>query len=611
MDPDDKKEKLERAVRLHNEGKLDAAEALYRELLRVDPGHQTALHLLGVIAHQHGRFREAVTLIQMAIAGGARTAPIHTNCGIAFRALGELETAARHISWAIALDSEFAPAHFNYALVLLDQGAPQSALEHLEIALRLRDDFPRAHFHLGQIRLEADEPALAVEQLRLALQLEPEHAEAHFLLARALYALGDIPGALHSADATLQLQPGHRDATLLAAKAGFELCRERAALARLDRALGGAPPAQDAIVLRAARAQPGLMETWCAANKQRYTRLARPQWLNLPQLKALPEEELQHFILPKPFALEISLARLRDVRVLPQDLLLLASDGHLFLEGYVRFPQHYVLREDGAIRHSADDGRLLLALPERRVVLEQACVWLGAGSSHFEWVFESLARLWAIEQQAELRELPLIVQAGLNPQQRELLQLLGYGAGRCIEAPRDAVLECRELTAASMVSVGHFISPMAIQHLRRELSARVAPAADAPRRIYLTRKGAATRRLANEDELLPMLQQHGFVAVDAQTMSTAAQLALFQRAEFILGVESAAMANLFMAPAHAKVGIIVARGLYQLRHYYVSAPLGHDFTYLIAHPDYASHARLTECDVTLAPEALQAFLAAC
>lgn len=611
MDPESTEQKQERALRLHNEGKLDAAEALYREVLHEHPGHQTALHLLGVVAHQRGRFREAVTLIQMAIAGGARTAPIHTNCGVAFRALGELEPAARHISWAIALDPEYAPAHFNYAMVLLDQGLPQPAVAHLEIVLQLRPDFPRAHFHLGQIRLEADEPALAAEQLRLALQLEPAHAEAHFLLARALMALGDVQAALHSADAALQLKPAYRDAAYLAAKASFELCRERTALARLNRALELAPAPQDGSVLRAARAQPGLMEAWCAANKQRYTRLARPQWLNLPQLKALPAEELQHFILPKPFALEISLARLRDVRVLPQDLLLLSPDDQLFLEGYVRFPQHYVLREDGAIRHCADDGRLLLALPERRIALERPCVWLGAGSSHFEWVFESLARLWAIEQQPDLHELPLIVQAGLNPRQLELLELLGYGAGRRIEVPRGAVLECRELNAASMVSVGQFISPMAIQHLRRELAARVAPAADAPRRIYLTRKNAGARRLANEAELLPLLEQHGFVAVDALAMSAAEQLALFQRAEFILGADSAAMANLFMAPAHAKVGIIMARGLYQLRHYYVSAPLGHDFTYLVAQPDYASHALLTECDLTLARADLQAFLAAC
>lgn len=611
MDPESNEQKLERAIRLHNEGRLDAAEALYREVLHDTPGHQAALHLSGVVAHQRGRYREAVTLIEMALAGGATTAVIHTNCGVAYRALGELEQAARHIAWAIALDPEYADAHFNYALVLWDQGLAQQAAVHLEIVLALRQDSPKANFYLGRIRLDEDKPALAAEKLRAALRLQPEHAEAHYLLARALLAQGDTRAALQSLDAALKLQPEHGDAACLAAKASFELCHENAALAYLDEALRNRPSPEGATGLRAARARLGQIDLWCAASGNRYTRLARPQWLHLPQPKALPDEESQHFALPKPFALEIFLARVARVRVLPKDLLLLSSDGHLFLDGFVRFPQQYALREGGAIRHCADDGRLLLALPERCMAVDEPCVWLGAGSSHFQWVFESLARLWVIEQQPALQDLPLIVQASLTRWQEELLQLLGYGPDERIEVPADAMLECRELHAASMVTVAHFISPVAIQHLRRQLARRIAPAIDAPRRIYLSRRGAATRRLANEAELLPLLDQHGFVAVDAEGMSAAEQLALFQCAEFILGVEGAALVNLLIAPAHARVGVIVARGLYQPRHYYVSAPIGHDFTYLCAEPDYASHAVLAECDVVLPREVLQAFLAEC
>lgn len=611
MDQENTEQKLERAIRLHNEGKLDAAEALYREVLREVPGHQAALHLSGVIAHQRGRYREAVTLIEMALAGGATTPVIHTNLGVAYRALGELDHAARQISWALALDPEFVDAHLNYGLVLWDQGLAQQAALHFEIVLELREDSPKANFYLGRIRLDEDKPALAADKLRAALRLQPEHAEAHYLLARALFALGDSRAALHSVSAALKLQPEHGPAAYLAAKLSFELCHENAALAHLDEALRNQSAPEGASGLRAARARLGQIDLWCAASGNRYTRLARPQWLYLPQPKALPEVESLHFALPKPFALEIFIARVSQVRVLPKDLLLLSADGQLFLDGFVRFPQQYALREGGAIRHCADDGRLLLALPERCLALDEPGVWLGAGSGHFQWVFESLARLWTIEQQPDLHDLPLIVQDSLTRWQDELLQLLGYGAERRVEVPVDAMLECRELHAASLVSAGHFISPMAIQHLRRELARRIAPALDAPRRIYLSRQDASTRKLANEAELLPLLEQHGFAVVDAQGMSAAEQLALFQSAEIILGVEGAVLVNLLIAPAHARIGVIVARGLYQPRHYYVSAPIGHDFTYLCAEPDYASNAVLAECDVVLPREVLEAFLAEC
>lgn len=609
MDQENIEQKLERAVRLHNEGKLDEAEALYREVLQAVPGQQTALHLSGLIAHQRGRHREAVTLISKALEGGATTATIHTNCGVAYRALGELGIAAWHIAWAISLDPESADAHFNYGLVLYDQGLLQQAALHFETVLQLRPDSATAHFHLGRIRLDEDRPALAAERLRAALRLQPEYAEAQYVLARALLAQGDSRGAVRSLEAALQLLPEHGPAAYLAAKASFELCHEGAALAYLDRALGIIAPPQGA--QRAAPARLGQIDLWCAASGNAYTRLARPQWLQLPQPKALPDDESRHFALPKPFALEIFLARVARVRVLPKDLLLLSEDGRLFLDGFVRYPQKYALQEGGAIRHCADDGRLLLALPERCLAQDEPCVWLGAGGDHFQWVFESLARLWAIEQQPALQDLPLIVPDSLSRWQQELLQLLDYGADRRIEVPADAMLDCRELHAASMVSVGHFIAPVAIQHLRRSLARRIAPATDAPRRIYLSRRGAATRRLANEAELLPLLERQGFVVVQPESMSAAEQLALFQSAECILGVEGAVLVNLLIAPAHARVGVIVARGLYQPRHHYVSAPIGQDFTYLSAEPEYASHAMLAECDVTLPRQALEAFLARC
>jgi tetratricopeptide (TPR) repeat protein len=611
MDQESNDQKLERAVVLHNAGRLDDAEALYREVLHNEPGHQAALHLSGLIAYERGRFREAVTLIEMALAGGAITAPIHTNCGVAYRALGELDQAARHIASAIALDPSYVVAHVNYGLVLWEQGLAQQAAVHFETVLGMRQDWHTAHYYLGRIRLDEDKPALAAEHLGAEARLQPGNAEAHYFLGRALLAQGDTRAALHSLATALELRPEHGHAAYLAAKASFELCREGEALAYLERTRGRWPLPDGAPGMRAACARLGQIDLWCAANGNGYTRLARPQWLRLPQPKALPADESPHFSLPPPFALEIFVARVQRMRILPKELLLLSADGRLFLDGFVRFPQQYALREDGAIRHCADDGRLLLSLPERALAVETPCVWLGAGSGHFQWMFESLARLWAIEQQPSLQNLPLVIQDSLTRWQDELLHLLGYDATRRIEVPPGAMLECRELHAASMVSVGYFISPMAIQYLRRALGRRIEPASDAPRRIYLSRQGAATRRLANEAELLPLLEQHGFVAVHAETLGAAEQLALFRSAEVILGVEGAALVNLLIAPANARVGAIVARGLYQPRHYYLSAPIGQDFTYLCADPDYASHAVLAECDVTLPREVLQAFLAGC
>jgi len=298
--------------------------------------------------------------------------------------------------------------------------------------------------------------------------------------------------------------------------------------------------------------------------------------------------------------------------VLPRELLLLSADEQLFLEGCVSFAKQYALREGGAIQHCADDGRVLLRLPQRTRTIDEPCIWLGGcASGGFQWLAENLTRLWAVAQQPELKGVPLLVPQSLSRWQDEMLQLLGYDAARRIKVPDDALLECRTLHAASLVSAKYFIAPMAVQHLRRELQRLTAEDPKAPRRIFLSRQDAAARRLANEAELLPLLRQSGFIVMHPERMRTSEQLAVLRSAEVVIGVEGAALSSLLVAPAHARVGIIVARGRYEPRHHYLCAPIGQDCTYLSAEPDYASHALLAECDITLAPEVLRAFLATC
>ena len=66
---------IARAQALHVQGRLDEAEALYREALHEMPNALRALEGLGVLLFQRGRAEEAATLFQGAVeapAGFAR-----------------------------------------------------------------------------------------------------------------------------------------------------------------------------------------------------------------------------------------------------------------------------------------------------------------------------------------------------------------------------------------------------------------------------------------------------------------------------------------------------------------------------------------------------------
>src|SRR5712671_1187724 len=58
---------LRHATALHQAGRLDEAERLYRQVLGAVPGQADALHLLGVLMAQTGRPFEAAELMNRSI----------------------------------------------------------------------------------------------------------------------------------------------------------------------------------------------------------------------------------------------------------------------------------------------------------------------------------------------------------------------------------------------------------------------------------------------------------------------------------------------------------------------------------------------------------------
>jgi protein O-GlcNAc transferase len=87
---------LEQACKYHNEGRLKEAEAMYRDILRVDPRNSEALHLMGYLAGQVGNSDVAARLINSAIQIAGANAPM-----IYF-----INLAGLHLSFGQALEAE-------------------------------------------------------------------------------------------------------------------------------------------------------------------------------------------------------------------------------------------------------------------------------------------------------------------------------------------------------------------------------------------------------------------------------------------------------------------------------------------------------------------------
>lgn len=199
--------RLERALEHHRAGRLDEAEALYREALEEDPRNPDALHLAGVAAFQRGRPAEALARIEAAIRIQGRVAPYHNNLGIILKRLGQTGQARECFERALALDPGYAEAHNNLGDVLQAEGRLEEAAARYREALRIKPDYAEAHNNLGNALMETDRPEEALEHLGRALELRPGWAEAHNNRGNAYLKLAFLEEALACYRRALELDP--------------------------------------------------------------------------------------------------------------------------------------------------------------------------------------------------------------------------------------------------------------------------------------------------------------------------------------------------------------------------------------------------------------------
>ncbi len=201
-------ETLALALSYHQAGNLSQAKLLYQQILRVNPAHADALHLLGAALSSEGQHDLAIAYIQQALTVKPRTAVFHNNLGFAYQALGRLDEAAFHYQQAVALQPGYAEAHNNLGNVLRAQGKQTEAVESYRQALRLQPTHALAHNNLGVALQELGRLDEAVVCHREALRLYPEFVDAHNNLANALKEQGRLDEALAQMEQALRLDPG-------------------------------------------------------------------------------------------------------------------------------------------------------------------------------------------------------------------------------------------------------------------------------------------------------------------------------------------------------------------------------------------------------------------
>lgn len=177
---------MRQALHLCQTGQLREAEALYREVLAVNPANADALNNLGLIAVQGGRLEEACSCFQRAIEAAPNHALFHLNLGNVLQDLQRNEEARRAFRRSIQLNPDMPQAYNNLAALLHQDGSLTEAAALLKTALKIMPDFPEALNNLGTLLKDWGELDEALACFRRAIRLKPDYEAAQSNLLFAL-----------------------------------------------------------------------------------------------------------------------------------------------------------------------------------------------------------------------------------------------------------------------------------------------------------------------------------------------------------------------------------------------------------------------------------------
>jgi tetratricopeptide (TPR) repeat protein len=195
------------AVEAHRRGDNLEAQEICSQLLKGNPRHAGALHLLGIIAYRAGRHDEAIDQLRLAVAAEPASAGLHYDLGTTYQFLGRLQEAVASYEEALRHAPDYPEAHSNLGLALTELGRLAEAVDRLRQAVRHKPAYAEAHNNLGHALYLQGHWDEAVVSLREAVRLKPDYAEAHSNLGLALARQGHFNESGVSYREVLRLQP--------------------------------------------------------------------------------------------------------------------------------------------------------------------------------------------------------------------------------------------------------------------------------------------------------------------------------------------------------------------------------------------------------------------
>ncbi len=179
---------MEEAARVHAQGKIEAAAALYQEIIAKFPYEPQALHMLGVIAQQQGNTELSLSWIDAALTVKPDFLEARFNRSVILRSLGRNDEAMQSVYKVLDHSPNFAPAWDLAGQILKDKGIYGHARKAFDIAIELEPDNAQFHGNHALLLLAMNDWREAYKQASKAHALDPRYPP--MILGNILWGAG-------------------------------------------------------------------------------------------------------------------------------------------------------------------------------------------------------------------------------------------------------------------------------------------------------------------------------------------------------------------------------------------------------------------------------------
>ncbi len=127
-----------------NARRVEEAESIFRQVIKIDPNNAEAYYNLGIALGQQRKLEEAVANFQQVIKLNPNNAEAYTNLGILLVLQWKLKEGIAKIQQAIEIDPNNAEAYNHLGLALQQQGKLEEAISNYQQAIDIDSDNIRA-----------------------------------------------------------------------------------------------------------------------------------------------------------------------------------------------------------------------------------------------------------------------------------------------------------------------------------------------------------------------------------------------------------------------------------------------------------------------------------